>query len=156
MWEYFEKDSQPRLVLIWQFPDQRWTWIVDALWKRLVTFCLVLFFCRDVRVLYMQGCWTSSQWPTEEFLRLQEFTCPSRVSVHMDPEGKKDFFTTQGTLDIFQNFQSGCFFLISYLSEYDAGGGGEERNRAGFLTENKCVCRVSIPYWDKTLLFASR
>lgn len=67
----------------------------------------------------------------------------------MDPEGKKDFFTTQGTLDIFQNFQSGCFFLISYLSEYDAGGGGgggEERNRAGFLTENKCVCRVSIPY----------
>lgn len=28
----------------------------------------------------------------------------------MDPEGKKDFFTTQGTLDIFQKFPVRLFF----------------------------------------------
>lgn len=51
---------------------------------------LSFFPCRN-RVLYMQRCWTPSQWPAEEILWLQEFTCPSCVSVHMDPNGTKLF-----------------------------------------------------------------
>lgn len=54
-------------------------------------------FCRN-GVLYMQRCWTPSQSPTEEILWLQEFTCPSCVSVHMDPNGKKLFLV--GKFDI--------------------------------------------------------
>lgn len=89
----------------------------------------------------MQGRRTENQRPAEEFLRLQDFTGSSRVSVRMDPDGKIDVPQL-----IFR-----LFFLISHLSKRGrwcgsvwGGVGGDIC--ASLLSVNKCVCLLSIPY----------
>lgn len=87
----------------------------------------------------MQGRRTENQRPAEEFLRLQDSTGSSRVSVRMDPEGKTDVPQL-----IFR-----LFFLISHLSKRgrwcrSVCVGGDIC--ASLLSVSKCVCLLSIPY----------
>lgn len=99
---------------------------------------------RTIRVLHMQRCRTSSLWPTEEILWLQEFTGSSRVSVHMDPEGKRLFSCTEWGCFEFQSFIRNMWVWKGKRSVLDFSGCVNVFVMFAFLIERKRRCCLKV------------